>query len=267
MAKKVRKDGERKEDKKIVFEEPEFDEREYLTEQLHSIRSTLFFIIMAIPMGGAWAYTAIATGSNILGMGVSLGGYFLGTQILKFMLGVDLLEGPKRVLATTFLMYLFTSLAFAVLLSNPPVNDVTPPSITDVVVSVQGNDTDDADWYELMRHRKTVPLNSSNVKRLKDNPDQKIFNLEEGTHAVAGDNISIVIRAGDAGGIDSVLIEYGYRSIDSAPERMKRVNETRWKELDLAGDYYLWGEHYYEKVIPDVEANNLYYSITVTDLK
>ena len=39
MAKKVRKDGERKEERKVVFEAPEFDEREYLTEQMFNIRA------------------------------------------------------------------------------------------------------------------------------------------------------------------------------------------------------------------------------------
>ena len=33
MAKKVLKDGERKEEKKVVFEAPVFNEREYLEEQ------------------------------------------------------------------------------------------------------------------------------------------------------------------------------------------------------------------------------------------
>ena len=266
MAKKVRKDGERKEEKKVVFEPPEFDEREYLTEQLHNIRSTLFFIILAIPMGAAWAFTSIATGMNTAGLAVSVVGYILGTQVLRLAFDVNLLEGSKRTLAVTFLMFLFTSLAFSVVMSNPPVNDVTNPSITDVVVAVQGNGTDETDWTTLMRHRDTLPLNRSNDERIDDNPDQRLFIVEEGTNATSGDTVNILVRAGDAAGIKSVILEYGYQNINSAPLRMHRVSESLWNELDIGNDYYLWGEHYYNYSLLDVAPGSLYFSITVEDV-
>jgi hypothetical protein len=161
-------------------------------------------------------------------------------------------------------MYLFTSLAFAVVLSNPPANDVTEPSITDVVVCVQGPG-DDATWDVLMRHRSTLPLNKSNQNRIKDNPDQRLFLVDEDTSAFEGDNIAILVRAGDASGISSVVIQHGYQSINETPERMERIDEARWRELNVGGDYYLWGEHYHQLVLEDVEPGNLYFRITVTD--
>jgi len=266
MAKKVRKDGERKEEKKVVFEPPEFDEREYLTEQLHNIRSTLFFIILAIPMGLAWAFTSIATGTNVAGLAVSVTGYILGTQVLRLVFDVNLMEGSKRTLVVTFLMFLFTSLAFSVVMSNPPVNDVTAPSITDVVVTIQGNETDETDWTILMRHRRTLPLNRSNDKRIDDNPKQRLFLVEEGTNAISGDTVNILVRAGDAAGIKSVILEWGYTNINSAPVRMDRVSESLWNELDIGMDYYLWGEHYYNHSIPNVVPGNLNFLITVEDV-
>jgi hypothetical protein len=266
MAKKVRKDGERKEEKKAVFEAPEFDEREYLTEQLFNIRATLFFIILAIPMGTAWAYTSIAAGSAIAGLAVSVAGYIVGTQFLKYVLGIDLVEGKRRLIATTFLMYIFTSLSFSVVLSNPPANDVTPPSITDVVVCVQGPHVDDGKWEVLMRHESTLPLNNSNVKRMKDHPDQHIFLVEEDTQAYTGDNVSILVRAGDASGLKKVVIKPDKVNVDDAtPVAMERVTEDRWKVLDIGGEYYLWGEHYYEYVLTNVSGGNYFYRITVED--
>jgi hypothetical protein len=266
MAKKVRKDGERKEEKKVVFEPPEFDQREYLTEQLHNIRSSLFFIILAIPMGTAWAFVSIATGLNIAGLFVTVLGYIIGVQFLKFVLKVDLLEGPKRQLAITFLMYLFTSLAFAVVMSNSPANDVTHPSITDVVVLIEGEGTEEDGWYLLMRHRRTLPLNKSNSERIDDNPDQRLFLLDEDANALEGNNVTIMIRAGDASGLDSVILRWGYAGgINETPFKMERVSEARWNELGLDGDYYLWGEHYYERELPTMVAGNLYFNITVTD--
>jgi hypothetical protein len=265
MAKKVRKDGERKEEKKVVFEASEFDEREYLTEQLHNIRATLFFIILAIPVGAAWAYTAISTGYNVAGLGVSIAGYAAGTQFLRLVMGVDLFEGPKRLLATTFMLFIFTSLAFAVVLSNPPANDVTPPSITDVVVLVQDPDDGSGEWEVLMRHRKTLPLNESNNDRLKANPDQRMFLVEEGTSAFTGENISILVRAGDASGLKRVVVTYGPNAIDSPPMAMERVPESDWSSLNIGGDYFLWGEHYYRFDIENVTSGTKHYIITVED--
>ena len=260
MAKKVRKDGERKEEKKVVFEAPEFDQREYLTEQIHNIKTNLFFIILAIPMGAAWAYTAIATGYNTIGLAVAVGGYLVGSQFLKLILGIDVLEGTKRVLAMTFLLYLFTSLSFSVVLSNPPANDVTEPSITDVVVCVQGPDHDDGKWSVLMRHRATLPRDENNTERIKDNPDQRLFLLDEDEHAVRGDNVTILVRAGDASGLDRVILE-----IEGTPRRMERVSEDRWEDLNIGGDYYLWGEHYYQLELSGVEQGNIYFTIIVED--
>nr|NIP35384.1 hypothetical protein [Thermoplasmata archaeon]NIS12480.1 hypothetical protein [Thermoplasmata archaeon]NIS20399.1 hypothetical protein [Thermoplasmata archaeon]NIT77745.1 hypothetical protein [Thermoplasmata archaeon]NIU49486.1 hypothetical protein [Thermoplasmata archaeon] len=220
MAKKVRKDGERKEERKVVFEAPEFDEREYLTEQIHNIRTTLFFIILAIPMGAAWAFTSISTGFNIAGLAVSVAGYLVGTQFLKLVLGIDLMEGPKRLLGTTFLLYLFTSLAFSVVLSNPPANDVTEPSITDVVVAVQSSDEDDGKWSVLMRHRATIPRDGNTSKMIRDNPDQRLFYLKEDTFAEQGDNISVLVRAGDASGLDRVVVVFEAQGIPDNPFAM-----------------------------------------------
>ncbi|UCC93284.1 MAG: hypothetical protein JSW25_01010 [Thermoplasmata archaeon] len=265
MAKKVRKDGERKEEKKVTFEPPEFDEREYLTEQMHNIRSNLFFIILAIPMGTAWAYTAIATESNLAGLTVSILGYILGVQFLKYVLKEDLLEGPRRLLATTFLMYLFTSLAFSVVMSNAPANDVTPPSITDVVVLHEGEGADGDGWVLLMRHRRTLELNKTNADRKEANPDQRLFTVMDGEYALEGDNLSIMIRAGDASGLDTVIMYWGYQEINETPYQMIRVSETRWQELGMDRDYYLWGEHYYEHVIEDVVEGNIWFEIVVTD--
>jgi hypothetical protein len=265
MAKKVRKDGERKEEKKVVFEPPEFDEREYLTEQLENIKNTLFFIILAIPMGTAWAYTAIATDSNTLGLIVALAGYFAGVQVLKFVFSRDILEMPKKVLATTFLMFLFTSLALSVLMANPPANDVTPPSITDVMVVVNENGTEEGVWYVLMRHRDNLALNKSNEDRKDDHPDQRLFFIEEGTSAKEHDNISFLVRAADASGLRGVWVEYGY--INMGPlQDMYRIDEARWIELERDRDYYLWGEHYFEYRIDDVSAGSLYFKVTVEDM-
>lgn len=264
MAKKVRKDGERKEEKKAVFEPPEFDEREYLTEQLHGIKLNLLFIAIAIPMGYVWAAIAAGTGSSLFGMIACVGVYAGMAYGLQFFLDIEILTGPKRILATTFLMFIFTCLAFSVLMSNPPAIDVTPPSITDVMVATEVNDTGDG-WVVFMRHRDTLPRNATNIQRMDDNPDQRLFKVVEGTTVRSGDPLTVLVRAADASGLKGVWLEWGYDNIDSAPIVMKRIDKARWLELHPDVSWEFVGEHYYEAVIPVVRSGSLFFLISVED--
>lgn len=266
MAKKVRKDGERKEEKKVVFEPPEFNEREYLTEQLYSLRLNLLFVLMGIPMGFLWANVAAVTGSTILGLGIVIGVYAGAVYGLRFGIGIDILTGPKKTIASTFLMFIMTALAFSVLFSNPPVMDNTPPSITDIMVDFDSNLTDDGEWEILMRHKDNLYSNKSNRQRIKDNKDQTMFLRNESINAEVGDELAIMIRAADASGLRGVWVEYGYDTIDSAKRPMVRLTEAEWKVMGDGQDYALVGEHYYQYQLPATRSGNLYYRIIVEDM-
>jgi len=266
MAKKVRKDGERKEEKKVVFEPPEFNEREYLTEQLYSLRLNVLFVLMGIPMGFLWANIAAYTGSTMVGLGIVIGVYAGSVYGLKMVRDIDILTGPKKTIASTFLMFIFTALAFSVLFSNPPIMDNTPPSITDVMVDYDSNLTDDGEWEILMRHKDNLPLNKSNRNRIKDNKDQTIFLYNDTFQAVVGDEMIIMVRAADAAGLRGVWLEFGYDTIDSTTEPMVRLTEADWKVLGDGRDYTLVGEHYYQYQISATRSGNLYYRIIVEDM-
>ncbi len=266
MAKKVRKDGERKEEKKVVFEPPVFDEREYLEEQMHNIRLTILFVIIGIPTGLVWAVIAVATGSTLLGLVMAIGVYAAGVYILKGLLSIDILSGPKKIIATTFLMFIFTALAFSVLFSNPPVMDETNPSITDVMVDFDTNLTSEEDWDILMRHRSNLPKNKSNQERKDANKDQTMFLYNESVTAAEGDTLAILVRAADASGLRGVWVEFGYDSIDSSAKAMTRLTEEEWKVMGDGSDYAFIGEHYYQYRLPAARSGNLYYRITVEDM-
>ncbi len=266
MAKKVRKDGERKEEKKVVFEPPEFNEREYLTEQLYGLRLNLLFVFMGIPMGFLWANIAAFTGSTILGLGIVIGVYSGAVYGLRLGMGIDILTGPKKTIASTFLMFIFTALAFSVLFSNPPVMDNTPPSITDVMVDFDSNLTDDGEWDILMRHKDNLYSNKSNRQRIKDNKDQTMFLNNESINAEVGDELAIMIKAADASGLRGVWLEYGYDTIDSVKKPMVRLTEAEWKVMGDGKDYTLVGEHYYQYRLPATRSGNLYYRIIVEDM-
>jgi hypothetical protein len=265
MAKKVRKDGERKEEKKVVFEAPEFDEREYLEEQLNRIRLSLFFTAYAIPFGAIGAYLGVTTGNGWLGVIVAIIGFIGGVYLMRIMFDTDVLEGPKMQVIGTAGVFIITYLAVAILLSNPPINDPGDPAITDVMVYVQRDDGA-GDWEPLMMHKDRLPGNDTNKDRFKAKPDQRYFLWNESLPANPGDNLSILVRAADAAGLKGIWISYGYGEILETQYEMERLDETRWDELETGDPYDIWGEHYYEVHIQLDEANNLYYRITVEDV-
>jgi hypothetical protein len=266
MAKKVRKDGERKEEKKVVFEAPVFDEREYLEEQVHNIRLTIIFVLLGIPTGFIWAMIAANFGSTAMGLALAIVVYVACLTILKGLFSIDILGGPKKTLASTLLMFIFTALAFSVLFSNPPAMDHTPPSITDVMVDYDVNITADEDWDILMRHRSNLPINESNQERKDENPDQTMFLYKAGVTASVGDRIAILVRAADASGLRGVWVEYGYDNIDSPPEAMERLTKEDWDMLGDGTDFTMVGEHYYQYQLTAARSGSLYYKITVEDM-
>ena len=243
MAKKVRKDGERKEEKKALFEAPEFDEREYLEEQLGNIKVSLVFIFYAIPFGLIGAYIGFATGSGVGGLAFAIVGYLLGLFLFKFFLEIDVLNAPRRQLLISIALFIMSYLAFAVLLSNPPVHDSGDPSVTDMMVYIDKNDTEEK-WEVLMVHKRWLPFNDSNEDRIRANPDQTYFLYDEAFRAERGDNLSVLVRVADAGGLKGVWFEWNYLSPTGVPMAMARVSASRWDELDTDMPYHIWGEHY-----------------------
>ncbi len=265
MAKKVRKDGERKEEKKAVFEAPTFDEREYLEEQLGNIRISLIFTFYAIPFGAIGAYIGATTGSGWGGLGFAILGYILGIFIVRFLFSIDLFAASKKQIITSVALFLFSYLAFAVLLSNPPVNDPGDPSITDMMI-YYNKDPANESWEKLMLHKNRLPLNESNLDRIKKNPKQKYFPYKEGLTAKQGDYLSVLVRVADPAGMRGVWLETWYDEITEPPQAMERVTESRWDELDTDIPYKIWGEHYWEAQLPADRQGNLYIRVTAEDV-
>ena len=265
MAKKVHHDGERKEEKKAVFEAPEFDEREYLQEQLRKIRFSLMFTIYAIPFGAIGAYLGITVGNGWLGVLIAIIGFIGGVYLARTFFDMDLLDGPKMQVVGSSGIFIITYLAVAILLSNPPVNDPGDPSITDLMIYVD-RDGGDVDWEPLMLHKDRLPGNSTNKDRFKNNPDQLYFLWNESLPALEGDNISILVRAADPAGLKGVWLENGWGTINDTALEMIRVDEAHWDELGTGDPYDIWGEHYHRFDIHLTSAGNLYFRITVEDV-
>jgi len=254
VAKKVKKDGERKEEKKAVFEPPEFDERAYLVEEIGKMKVSLVFTFLAIPFGALGAYLGYMTGSGWPGLAAAIVGVPLGYFVMRGLFGVDMLAGKKRDIVMVTGLYLIAWLVFAILFSNPPFVDNTEPSITDVRVYVESPSEPASGWtlYMLMGTSKDAP----DARLIKNDDLPKGFSVRE------GDNLTVLIRAGDAQGIRSVRGTWYTQSSNESYKEMPAVTSTRWSEL---GDrpYGIAGEHYYELEIPNITGPNLYFKLVV----
>ncbi len=255
MAKKVRKDGERKEEKKVVFEPPEFDERQYLVEELGKMRVTVVFLILAVPFGAAGAYLGALTGSGYPGLVVAILGIIVGHLVLKMFLGVDLLAGKKRDLAMAAGVYMLAWLMFSILFSNPPFIDQTTPSISDLRVYVDRMaDDQDSSWTLLMLMGSDKDIPDARVVPAKDLPD--------GFGAHEGDNITIMIRTASPTGIRNVSLTWWIDTPTNQYTDMKPVTGDVWDELGEQPQG-MAGEHYYYLTIRGVNSGNMYYKIVV----
>jgi hypothetical protein len=254
VAKKVKKDGERKEEKRAVFEPPEFDERAYLVEEIGKMKVSLVFTFIAIPFGAIGAYLGDMTGSGWPGLVAALAGVPLGYLVMKGLFGVDMLAGKKRDIVMVAGLFLISWLVFAILFSNPPFVDNTEPSITDVRVYAERPSDPASGWslYMLMGFDK----DQADAKLIKNGGLPKGFSVRE------GDNLTILVRAGDAQGIESVRGTWWTITPSENYTVMPSVNESQWRELG-SRPTGIAGEHYYELFIPNVTVGNVYFKLVV----
>jgi len=254
VAKKVKRDGERKEEKKAVFEAPEFDERSYLIEEMRKIKAFMVFLVVSAPFGVAAAYLGHLTGSGWPGLGVAMVGIFLGHLVLKTFLGIDLLADKKRDFLMPAGTYVVSWLVFAIIFSNPPFFDETTPSVADVRIYVQNASDPHGDWWLL----KAMDMNSDDPDaQLATNPD-----LPENITVTEGSNVRILVRTGAPRGIESVRLTWWLTSPGLVYDDMHPVTDAEWKELrdrppGLAGD------HYYVTTLDGVSKGNIYFKIVI----
>ena len=254
MAKKVKRDGERKEEKKAVFEPPEFDERAYLKEEMRKIKSFMVFLVVSVPFGAVGAYLGHLTGSGWPGLIVAMGGIVLGHLALKNLLGIDLLADKKRDFLMPAGTYIVSWLVFAIVFSNPPFFDATTPSVADVRIYVQNVSDPTGDWtlYKAMGHDRDDP-----DAQLVIDPDLSTnFTVPEGS------NVRILVRTGAPQGIENVSLTWWLTSPSMEWVGMHPLNGSEWDELG-GRPTSLAGEHYYGTTLYGLAKGNLYFKIVI----
>jgi hypothetical protein len=139
MAKKVRNEDE----EAPAFKFPEFDEKEYLREEIRDAKAVIASTLLALPIAAAAALLTASvhpTAGILLGLAGFGGIYYL----FKLMFKDISVFKPKHWLMNIG-GYFFTFLAVWILLINPPFMDLAGPVIEDPQYSVSYPTFVDAD--------------------------------------------------------------------------------------------------------------------------
>ena len=130
-AKKRKKDEEDEE-----FEFPEFDEAKYLRHEIELAKATFVTIVLAIPVA-VLLYSLTLAGVTIVAFFLGLGITFALPRIFGLLPWpkIDLAGFERKDWFGQGGTFLFSWLAFWILLINVPFADITPPSIEGVSVN------------------------------------------------------------------------------------------------------------------------------------
>ncbi|MCK5038239.1 MAG: hypothetical protein KAS16_03990 [Thermoplasmata archaeon] len=187
MAKKRRKHEEEKEEKE--YKAPDFDEREFLTNEMETGKVTILAAIMSIPMA---ILAFLLMGSMGASIGLSIG--ILGVGLVYFLLPLLKID-PKEFKPKNWLgpvsTYIFAFLAIWVLLVNPPFNDYAGPQFISIDTEIGGES------FTILG----VANNSTNNVRLHE------------LRIDSGDNISIDTKITDNENMGTVSIQIGNNDI------------------------------------------------------
>ena len=134
MAKK-RKKQKKEEEEKYEFVPPEFDEKQFLRDEMSATKQTLLVVGYGVFMGTLAAVATIAAGNSYLGLILLLVGFFTMKYMFTLM-GIDVTKIMKRSWAGNFAFFFFTFLAIWILMVNPPFTDLTSPEVKNVRLAV-----------------------------------------------------------------------------------------------------------------------------------
>jgi len=136
MAKKKKKE---KEEEKYEFVPPEFDEKQFLKDEMSATKQVLIIVGYGVLMGVLAALATILISNGIAGLAVLVVGF--GT--MKFLFNAmkfDLSKFTRKTWLGHAAWFFFTFLAIWILIINPPFTDFSSPEVKNVrlAVTVEG---------------------------------------------------------------------------------------------------------------------------------
>lgn len=138
MAKKKRK--KEAEAEKYEFVPPDFDEKQFLRDEMKATKRTILNVAYAALFG------ALAAGVTTLTESASLGLFMMivGIASLKYVypiLGIDISKFTKRNWLESGAFFFLTFMAIWILMFNPPFSDHADPTIENISVSLHMDGT------------------------------------------------------------------------------------------------------------------------------
>lgn len=135
MAKKRKKQKKAEEEEKYEFIPPEFDEKQFLKDEMSATKQVLLIVGYGALMGALAALATILTSNGIPGLVVLVAGF--GTMKILFnALKFDLSKFTKKTWLGHSAWFFFTFLAIWILLINPPFTDFASPEVKNVRLAV-----------------------------------------------------------------------------------------------------------------------------------
>lgn len=136
MAKKKRKEKEPEE--KYEFKPPEFDERQFLVDEMSTTKRMVVLVVYGAIFGVIAGIFTIMSKNGYLGFLVLVA----GAALMKFYLqltGIDLSKFTKKTWGESGFSFFFTFLAIWLIAVNPPFYDGVGPEINHIQLSVDVN--------------------------------------------------------------------------------------------------------------------------------
>jgi len=138
MAKKKRK--KEAEAEKYEFVPPDFDEKQFLKDEMKATKRTILNVIYGALFGALAAGVTALTGSAPLGLLMMI----VGIASLKYVypiLGIDISKFTKKNWLESGAFFFLTFMAIWILMFNPPFSDHADPTIENYSVSLRMGDT------------------------------------------------------------------------------------------------------------------------------
>jgi hypothetical protein len=135
MAKKRKKQKKAEEEEKYEFIPPEFDEKQFLKDEMSATKQVLVIVGYGVLMGVLAALATILMSNGIAGLAVLVIGFGTMKTIFSAM-KIDLSKFTRKTWLGHAAWFFFTFLAIWILIINPPFTDFASPEVKNVKLAV-----------------------------------------------------------------------------------------------------------------------------------
>jgi hypothetical protein len=195
MAKKRKKEKQEKEG--YEYKPPEFDEEDYLRNEIRDTRALLVTMAYAALIGIA-SFGVMFTEVALAALFGIIAIVFL--RHIYPLVGVDTSSLEKKQWGGNIVMYLFTWLAVWILLTNPPFSDIAGPTVKDDKIYIEndpGNWTLYKDNPDLLMGGMNISINVTIVDNVEVDPDTVSIRIRiDGGDDITGPGGSDMFREG-----------------------------------------------------------------------